>query len=102
MVSPRGRGIIRGAHNGAALGGSIGEQGGGGSYSSQSNSGGGWGYSGRRNGSGGRGGTAHPRPESMTTAGIHHGWVRGGEEVERGISDGKWRFEMKMGRWRFI
>ena len=44
----------------------------------------------------------HPRPESMTTAGLRHGWARGGEEVERGISDGKWRFEMKMGRWRFI
>ena len=38
----------------------------------------------------------------MTTAGLHHGWARGGEEVERGISNGKWRFEMKMGRWRFI
>ena len=49
-----------------------------------------------------RGGTAHPRPESMTTVGLHHGWARGGEEVERGISNGKWRFGMKMGRWRFI
>ena len=32
----------------------------------------------------------------MTTAGLHHGWARGGEEVERGISNGKWRFGMKM------
>ena len=31
----------------------------------------------------------HPRPESMTTVGLYHGWARGGEEVERGISDGK-------------
>ena len=39
----------------------------------------------------------------MTPAGLHHGWARGGEEVERGISnDGKWRFGMKMGKWRFI
>ena len=29
----------------------------------------------------------------MTIAGLHHGWARGGEEVERGISNRKWRFE---------
>ena len=38
----------------------------------------------------------------MSTAGLHHGWDREGEEVERVISHGKWRFGMKMGRWRFI
>ena len=38
----------------------------------------------------------------MTTVGLHHGWARGGEEVERGISNEKWRFGMKMGRLRFI
>ena len=57
---------------------------------------------GGKGGKGGRGGTAHPRPERMITAGLHHGWARGGEEVERGISNMKWRFGMKMGRWRFI
>ena len=29
--------------------------------------------SGRRRDSGGRGGTGHPRPESMSTTGLHHG-----------------------------
>ena len=39
---------------------------------------------------------------SMSTVGLHHGWARGGEEVERGISDEKWGFDMKMGRWWII
>ena len=89
MVSPRGRGIKKGAHSRTTLGGSSGDQGGGGNWSCRSNSGGGrrggrrrddGSCSGRRRGSGGKGGTAHPRPESMTTAGLHHGWARGGEE----------------------
>ena len=50
----------------------------------------------------GCGGTVHPRPESVNTVGLHHGWARGGEEVEKVISNRKWRFGMKMGRLRFI
>ena len=38
----------------------------------------------------------------MSTAGLHHGWAREGEEKERGNSNEKLRFGMKMGRWRFI
>ena len=38
----------------------------------------------------------------MSTTGLHHGWARGGREVERGISNGKLIFGMKMGRGRFI
>ena len=40
----------------------------------------------------GRRGMTHPRPESVSSAGLHHGGTREGEEVERGTS----KREMKM------
>ena len=37
----------------------------------------------------------HPRPEGVSFAGLHHGWEREGEEVERGTSNWKGRFEIE-------
>ena len=36
----------------------------------------------------GMGGTAHPRPENVASAGLHHVRVRVGEEMERGGGGG--------------
>ena len=44
---------------------------------------------------GGRRGMANPRPESVSSAGLHHGWAREREEVERGTSNGKLKCELK-------
>ena len=43
----------------------------------------------------GRGGATHPRPESVSSEGLHHGWAREGEEVERATSNWKGRFEIE-------
>ena len=102
MVSPWGRGISTrgmggkssrgGAHRRTALNDSWGRHGGGGGRSWRCGCGDrAWiGAAGR-----GRGGAAHLRPEGVPSAGLHHGWAREGEEVERGSSNLKWRFEIK-------
>ena len=104
MVSPSGRGrgsrgmggrsSRGGAHSSTALSGSTSRHGGGGGIRSCWNSNGGedraWiGAVGK-----GRGGAVHPRLESVSSAGLHHGWVREGEEVERGTSIWKGIFEI--------
>ena len=35
----------------------------------------------------GRGGAGHHRPKSVSSAGLHHGWAREVEEVEKGTSN---------------
>ena len=45
---------------------------------------------------------AHPRPESVFTVGLHHGWAREGKEVERGTLNGKCKCEVKMREGRFM
>ena len=99
VVSPRGRGSRGmggrnsrgGAYSSTALSGSTSRHGGGGSRSGWKSSGGGcraWiGAAGK-----GRGGAARLRPESVSSVGLHLGWAREGEEVERGTSNGKGRF----------
>ena len=49
----------------------------------------------------GRGVAAHPSPEGVSSAGLHHDWAREGEEVERGTSNWKGRFEIERITRRF-
>ena len=77
------------AHGRDALsGGSGGGSRGGWVYSNSSGRGrGGWDYSGNgawiRAAGRGRRGMDHPRSETVSSSGLHHGWAREGEEEER-------------------